>query len=151
MAEAGRKGMREAIERAEDGGFRSNRGRGLRLAGRGERSATQQSAGSPCVGRGDAGGARKSLPPCPISAISGVKGGINPVQGEAAVSQTPALILIVDDIPTNLDVMVHLLETEGHRVVVARNGAEGAKRARNDQPDLILLDVMMPGEDGFSV
>ena len=143
--------MREAIERAEDGGFRSNRGRGLRLAGRGERSATQQSAGSPCVGRGDAGGARKSLPPCPISAISGVKGGINPVQGEAAVSQTPALILIVDDIPTNLDVMVHLLETEGHRVVVARNGAEGAKRARNDQPDLILLDVMMPGEDGFSV
>ena len=65
--------------------------------------------------------------------------------------QTPALILIIDDIPTNLGVMVDLLETEGHQVVVARNGAEGMRRASSDQPDLILLDVMMPGENGFAV
>ena len=65
--------------------------------------------------------------------------------------QTPALILIIDDIPTNLGVMVDLLETEGHHVVVARNGAEGMRRASSDQPDLILLDVMMPGENGFAV
>ena len=78
-------------------------------------------------------------------------GGINPVKGEAAVPQTPALILIIDDIPTNLGVMVDLLETEGHHVAVARNGAEGMRRASNDQPDLILLDVMMPGENGFAV
>ena len=65
--------------------------------------------------------------------------------------QTPALILIIDDIPTNLGVMVDLLETEGHRVSVARNGNEGFLRAESDQPDLILLDVMMPGENGFSV
>lgn len=65
--------------------------------------------------------------------------------------QTPALILIIDDIPTNLGVMVDLLETEGHRVLVAKNGAEGMLRAENEQPDLILLDVMMPGENGFSV
>ena len=65
--------------------------------------------------------------------------------------QTPALILIIDDIPTNLGVMVELLETEGHRVLVAKNGAEGMRRAESEQPDLILLDVMMPGENGFSV
>ncbi len=65
--------------------------------------------------------------------------------------QTPALILIIDDIPTNLGVMVDLLETEGHRVLVAKNGAEGLLRAESEQPDLILLDVMMPGENGFSV
>ena len=65
--------------------------------------------------------------------------------------QTPALILIIDDIPTNLGVMVDLLETEGHHVLVAKNGAEGMRRAQSEQPDLILLDVMMPGENGFSV
>ncbi len=65
--------------------------------------------------------------------------------------QAPALILIVDDVPANLGVMVDLLESEGHRVSVARSGSEGFRRAESDQPDLILLDVMMPGEDGFSV
>jgi diguanylate cyclase (GGDEF)-like protein/PAS domain S-box-containing protein len=69
----------------------------------------------------------------------------------AAVPQAPALILIIDDIPANLGVMVDLLETEGHRVLVAKNGAEGLARAESEQPDLILLDVMMPGENGFAV
>ena len=67
------------------------------------------------------------------------------------MSQTPALILIVDDNPSNLGVMVDLLESEGHRVLVARNGPEGMQRANNDRPDLIILDVMMPGENGFAV
>jgi diguanylate cyclase (GGDEF)-like protein len=67
------------------------------------------------------------------------------------VPQAPALILIIDDIPANLGVMVDLLETEGHRVAVAKNGPEGLRRAETEQPDLILLDVMMPGENGFSV
>ena len=62
------------------------------------------------------------------------------------MTQTPALILIIDDIPTNLGVMVDLLETEGHRVLVAKNGPEGMRQAESQQPDLILLDVMMPGE-----
>jgi diguanylate cyclase (GGDEF)-like protein len=67
------------------------------------------------------------------------------------VPQTPSQILIIDDIPANLGVMVDLLETEGHRVLVAKNGVEGFQRAQSEQPDLILLDVMMPGENGFSV
>jgi two-component system, sensor histidine kinase and response regulator len=60
------------------------------------------------------------------------------------VPQAPALILIIDDIPANLGVMVDLLETEGHTVAVAKNGPEGLRRAESEQPDLILLDVMMP-------
>lgn len=67
------------------------------------------------------------------------------------MSQTPALILIVDDNPANLGVMVDLLESEGHRVVVARSGTAGMERANSDRPDLIILDVMMPGENGFAI
>lgn len=65
--------------------------------------------------------------------------------------QGSGLILIIDDIPANLRVMVDLLEMEGHRVAVAKTGAEGIQRAQTDQPDLILLDVMMPGENGFAI
>ena len=67
------------------------------------------------------------------------------------MQQPPALILIIDDVPANLSVMLDLLESEGHRVSVASSGAEGVRRAEVEKPDLILLDVMMPGEDGFSV
>jgi diguanylate cyclase (GGDEF)-like protein/PAS domain S-box-containing protein len=58
-------------------------------------------------------------------------------------------ILIVDDIPANLAVAVDYLEDNGFRVLVAQDGEEGVERAQFMQPDLILLDVMMPGIDGF--
>jgi len=58
-------------------------------------------------------------------------------------------ILIIDDTPTNLAVVVDHLEDHGFRVVIARNGPEGLKRAQFVHPDLILLDVMMPDMDGF--
>ena len=60
-------------------------------------------------------------------------------------------ILIVDDTPANLGVIVESLEDCGFRVVVAQDGEEGLQRADFVQPDLILLDVMMPGLDGFEV
>ncbi|WP_051974723.1 adenylate/guanylate cyclase domain-containing protein [Cupriavidus necator] len=60
-------------------------------------------------------------------------------------------ILIVDDTPANLDVIVESLEDHGFRIVVAQDGEEGLQRADFVQPDLILLDVMMPGLDGFGV
>ncbi|MBL6985504.1 MAG: PAS domain-containing protein, partial [Methylobacter sp.] len=60
-------------------------------------------------------------------------------------------ILIVDDTPTNLGVVVESLESRGYRVVVAQGGMEGLQRAAFVKPDLILLDVMMPGMDGFEV
>jgi adenylate cyclase len=58
-------------------------------------------------------------------------------------------ILIVDDTPANLGVVVEGLEDRGFRVVVAEDGEEGVQRAEFVRPDLILLDVMMPGLSGF--
>jgi len=60
-------------------------------------------------------------------------------------------ILIVDDMPANLEVVTNHLERQGYRAVVALSGEEGIERAEYVQPDLILLDVMMPGTDGFEI
>ena len=60
-------------------------------------------------------------------------------------------ILIVDDTPANLDVIAKGLERDGVRVVVAQDGEEGLRRATFVHPDLILLDIMLPGMDGFEV
>ncbi len=62
-----------------------------------------------------------------------------------------ASILIIDDTPTNLSVVVDLLEGRGYRVVIAQDGEEGLQRAQLVQPSLILLDVMLPGADGFEI
>ena len=67
------------------------------------------------------------------------------------VCQPTAHILLIDDVPANLSIMLDLLESEGHRVSVANSAAEGLRRAQSELPDLILLDVMMPEEDGLSV
>ena len=66
-----------------------------------------------------------------------------------SATRTP-LILIIDDTPANLGVIVEQLEDHGFKVAIAQDGEEGIKRAKFIQPDLILLDVMMPGIDGFS-
>ncbi|HTF64277.1 MAG TPA: response regulator, partial [Edaphobacter sp.] len=58
-------------------------------------------------------------------------------------------ILIVDDIPANLAVAVDYLESKNFQIMVAQDGQEALDRAQLIQPDLILLDVMMPGMDGF--
>lgn len=60
-------------------------------------------------------------------------------------------ILIVDDTPANLGVVVESLESRGYRVVVAQDGGEALQRAGFVKPDLVLLDVMMPGIDGLEV
>lgn len=60
-------------------------------------------------------------------------------------------ILIVDDTPSNLGMAVSLLEGRGYRVAIAQDGEEGLQRAQLLRPDLILLDVMMPGADGFEI
>jgi signal transduction histidine kinase len=58
-------------------------------------------------------------------------------------------ILIVDDTPSNLGMVVKIMEERGYLVSIAQDGEEGLQRAQLVQPDLILLDVMMPGIDGF--
>jgi PAS domain S-box-containing protein len=60
-------------------------------------------------------------------------------------------ILIVDDTPANIGVVAENLEMHGYRVLVAQDGEEGLQRAGFMHPDLIMLDVMMPGIDGFEV
>ncbi|MBW4640469.1 MAG: response regulator [Gloeocapsa sp. UFS-A4-WI-NPMV-4B04] len=59
------------------------------------------------------------------------------------------VILIVDDTPTNLDVLLDLLEAAGFKVVVAEDGESAITLAEYAPPDLILLDILMPGIDGF--
>ena len=58
-------------------------------------------------------------------------------------------ILIVDDIPTNLDVLSKILEEAGYHLLVATSGTAALEVAGHSGPDLLLLDVMMPGIDGF--
>jgi len=58
-------------------------------------------------------------------------------------------ILIVDDTPVNIGVLCDILRPEGYQIYAAPSGEIALKVARNSQPDLILLDVMMPGLNGF--
>jgi DNA-binding response OmpR family regulator len=60
-------------------------------------------------------------------------------------------ILIIEDDPAMRVVLMELLSLEGHRVILASEGAEGFDRVLTEQPDLLLLDVMMPGIDGFTL
>ena len=68
-----------------------------------------------------------------------------------AGSVPPSTILVVDDSSTNLQVVVRTLYGSGHRILVARDGATALEIALRASPDLVLLDVMMPGMDGFEV
>ncbi len=61
------------------------------------------------------------------------------------------LVLVIDDDSNNGDLMQRMLGKEGYPVVIAKDGEEGLRLARQLQPALILLDVMMPGVDGWSV
>ncbi|MFL6139610.1 MAG: response regulator transcription factor [Frankiaceae bacterium] len=62
-----------------------------------------------------------------------------------------ARLLVVDDEPTIVELLSASLRYAGFEVVTARNGAEALKAARELPPDLLVLDVMMPGLDGFEV
>lgn len=60
-------------------------------------------------------------------------------------------ILIVDDVPDNLHLLTSMLREQGYSARPAPNGRLALRAAENDPPDLILLDVDMPGMDGFEV
>ena len=60
-----------------------------------------------------------------------------------------ARILVVDDSPTETHHMVNALARQGHQVLTAATGADGVNMASDEQPDVILMDVVMPGINGF--
>ena len=60
-----------------------------------------------------------------------------------------AHILIVDDSPTEVYVFRTMLEKHGYTVSVATSGEEGVEKIRGERPDLVLMDIVMPGLNGF--
>ena len=62
-----------------------------------------------------------------------------------------AKILVVDDEPDVVEIVRFRLEKDGHTVITASDGQQGLATAMSANPDLVVLDVMMPGIDGFEV
>ena len=60
-------------------------------------------------------------------------------------------ILVVDDEPSIVRLMEFILARQGHEMLVAVNGEEALQKVRSEQPDLVLLDIMMPRIDGYEV
>src|SRR5512141_1217519 len=67
------------------------------------------------------------------------------------LSTRPLRILVVDDDPAMVGAITALVGTEGHQVITAYDGLTAVKRYREDHPDIVLLDLAMPGPDGFTV
>ncbi len=61
-----------------------------------------------------------------------------------------AKILVVDDDPDDLKMISMILQPEGYEVVTAENGREALEKVESEDPDLVILDVMMPELDGFA-
>ena len=60
-------------------------------------------------------------------------------------------ILVIEDDPIGLRLIQYTLQHEGYQVLSAPNGLEGLRKANEENPDLVILDVMLPGIDGFEV
>lgn len=60
-------------------------------------------------------------------------------------------ILVIEDDPVIARLMQYTLTKHGYEVLTAANGLEGLRKARHERPDLIMLDVMLPGIDGFEI
>ena len=68
-----------------------------------------------------------------------------------SLTRDASLVLIVDDVPDNLAMLHDALDAAGYMVLVATNGEAALARAAQALPDIVLLDAMMPGMDGFEV
>ncbi len=62
-----------------------------------------------------------------------------------------AHVLVIEDSPDIADLVRHFLERAGHTITLIGSGNEGLRRARADRPDLVILDLMLPGLDGLHV
>jgi len=73
------------------------------------------------------------------------------IEAPEAVFQAPARVLVVDDTPQNLKLLEDLLGFQGYEVGAASSGEEALAMIRDRMPDLVLLDVLMPGMSGYDV
>ena len=60
-------------------------------------------------------------------------------------------ILVVDDSPTARELIINVLKNKNLQIITATNGEEALCKAKDESPDLILLDVVMPGQNGFQI
>ena len=67
------------------------------------------------------------------------------------IAESAGKVLVVDDLPENTDLLKKVLEAKGYRVRVAHDGSEALQAVEEDDPDAVLLDILMPGMDGFEV
>ena len=87
-----------------------------------------------------------STPPQPIETPVPV-----PALATGLTRSHAGLVLIVDDVPDNLAMLHDALDAAGYTVLVATSGAAALQRAAQAEPDIVLLDAVMPGMDGFEV
>ncbi len=66
-------------------------------------------------------------------------------------SQKTETILVIEDNQDMLQLIGRILQSEGYRVILAADGVYGMDLARAAKPDLVLLDIMMPGPDGYTI
>ena len=66
-------------------------------------------------------------------------------------SECSPLVFIVDDVETNIEVLANLLSEQSYQIAFATSGEQALAMVKDLEPDLILLDIMMPGMDGLEV
>jgi len=60
-------------------------------------------------------------------------------------------ILVIEDDPSTVRLIKYTLQQEGYQVLTAPNGLEGIKKTKSEEPALVILDIMLPGLDGFEI
>ncbi len=125
-------------------GVRSTPGNGSRFHFTLPRGGTARGSDTPAVARGDAAPTAAGNHRATHAAVL--------INAAAPSSEEKAeRILIVDDEPVNLQVLINFLVLAGYRVEIARSGAEALAQIKMSAPDMVLLDVMMPVMSGYEV